>query len=122
MVSEDELKERAVAPRVTLESIQAEIEYKYCFTAAQGARGLASPSDNYVFEGSLNSLERLTFCVLVLKNGFTVVGQSACVSPANYQKDIGQRIAYDNAISKIWSLKGYELCTFLMNQRDWDNQ
>lgn len=51
----------------------------------------------------------LTVCVLTLENGFTVTGESACASPANYNKDIGDRIARDNAKEKIWVLEGYLL-------------
>jgi len=53
--------------------------------------------------------EVLTVCVLTLENGFTVTGESACVSPANYNKEIGDRIARDNAKEKIWVLEGYLL-------------
>lgn len=51
----------------------------------------------------------LTVCVLTLENGFTVIGESACASPANYNKEIGDRIARDNAKEKIWVLEGYLL-------------
>jgi hypothetical protein len=51
----------------------------------------------------------LTICVLTLRNGFTVVGESACASPANFDAEIGQKLAYDNAFRKIWALEGYLL-------------
>ena len=51
----------------------------------------------------------LTVCVLTLENGFTITGESACASPANYNKEIGDRIARDNAKEKIWILEGYLL-------------
>ena len=51
----------------------------------------------------------LTVCVLTLENGFTVTGEAACASPANYNKEIGDRIARDNAKEKIWVLEGYLL-------------
>lgn len=51
----------------------------------------------------------LTVCVLTLENGFTVTGESACTSLANYNKEIGDRIARDNAKEKIWVLEGYLL-------------
>lgn len=55
------------------------------------------------------ALNLLTFCVLVLKNGFTVTGESACASPENFDADIGRKIARQNAVAKIWPLMGYEL-------------
>ncbi|MDD7545216.1 MULTISPECIES: Gp49 family protein [Actinobacillus] len=53
--------------------------------------------------------ETLTVCVLTLRNGFTVTGESACVSPANYDKTIGENVAYKNAFDKLWQLEGYAL-------------
>lgn len=54
-------------------------------------------------------LHLLTFCVLVLRNGFTVTGESACASPENFDADIGRRIARENAERKIWPLLGFRL-------------
>lgn len=51
----------------------------------------------------------LTICVLTLDNGFTVTGESAAASPANFNEEIGQKIAFDNARAKIWQLEGYLL-------------
>ena len=51
----------------------------------------------------------LTFCVLVLRNGFTVTGESACASPENFSAEIGRRVARENAIAKVWPLLGYAL-------------
>ena len=51
----------------------------------------------------------LTVCVLTLENGFTVTGESACASPANYNKEMGEKIARENAKDKIWLLEGYLL-------------
>ena len=51
----------------------------------------------------------LTVCVLTLKNGFTVTGESACASPENYDQEIGEKIAFENARDKICVLEGYLL-------------
>jgi hypothetical protein len=56
-----------------------------------------------------DALKLLTFCVLVLKNGFTVTGESACASPENFDAEIGRKIARENATQKVWPLMGYEL-------------
>lgn len=55
------------------------------------------------------ALGLLTFCVLVLRNGFTVTGESACASPENFNAEIGRKIARENAKQKIWPLMGYAL-------------
>lgn len=59
----------------------------------------------------------LTICVLTLRNGFTVTGESACADPANYDEAIGQRLARAQAINKVWPLEGY-----LLKQRLFDEQ
>ena len=74
-------------------------------------RGIASPD---VLKPSLNLL---TFCVLVLRNGFTVTGESACASPENFDAEIGRKVARQNAIEKIWPLVGYELRTKLAGSK-----
>ena len=51
----------------------------------------------------------LTICVLQLRNGFTVIGESACASPDNFDAEIGMQIARRNARDKIWPLEGYRL-------------
>lgn len=51
----------------------------------------------------------VTVCCLTLKNGFTVIGESACASPENFNEELGRKIARDNARNKIWALEGYAL-------------
>lgn len=48
-------------------------------------------------------------CNLLLENGFTVTGTSACIDSAIFDESIGKQIAFDNAIDKIWQLEGYLL-------------
>jgi len=62
------------------------------------------------------ALGLLTFCVLILRNGFTVTGESACVDPASFDAEIGRKVARQNAIAKMWPLMGYALKTRLSQQ------
>jgi hypothetical protein len=50
-----------------------------------------------------------TICRIILRNGFSFLGHSAPASPENYNKEIGRKIAYDNAFRQIWSHEGYLL-------------
>ncbi len=50
-----------------------------------------------------------TACLLTLENGYTVLGESACASPANFDAKLGRKIARENAKNKIWQLEGYLL-------------
>lgn len=56
-----------------------------------------------------------TACLLTLKNGYTVLGESACASPENFNASLGRKIARENARNKIWQLEGYLLKEKLFN-------
>lgn len=58
----------------------------------------------HVFPGTT-----LTVCALKLRNGYLVTGESAAASPENFNAELGQKIARDNARNKIWALEGYLL-------------
>lgn len=95
------------APRVTLPSIEAKIKSEFYFTAADGVRGESQMGTRPA--GNAESLERLTICILVLENGFTVHGISAVASPENFDAEIGRKVARQNAVNSIWPLEGYLL-------------
>lgn len=96
------------AARVTMADIEANIISEHYFTAAEAVGKIGQ-----VLAVSGPALGLLTFCVLVLRNGFTVTGESACASPENFDAEIGRKIARANAVNKIWPLMGYELKTKL---------
>lgn len=102
------------APRITPFDVEANIASEFYFTAAEGVLGESDMGTRPA--GIAESLHRLTICVLVLRNGFTVTGESACASPENFNVQIGRRIARENAVEKIWPLMGYELRTRLQQQ------
>lgn len=79
--------------RVTLESIKdkiAEVEY---------VRPAMAP--------------QFTLAIVKMSNGFVVTGESAPADPANFNKELGEKFALENAIRKIWPLEGYRLCNDL---------
>lgn len=94
------------APRVTPADIEANIASEHYFTAQDGKLGAASRGDTVAI---YQELQLLTFCVLVLRNGFTVTGESACASPENFDAELGRKIARLNAVNKLWPLMGYAL-------------
>ena len=100
-VTESELNERAVAPRVTKEIFDDSIASVHFINAGEVLLG-TEPHHTH-------PTDLLTICVIVMKNGFTVTGESACASPENYQKDIGERISLEKAKEKMWPLLGYAL-------------
>ncbi|WP_372362894.1 Gp49 family protein [Xanthomonas sp. NCPPB 1325] len=87
------------ASRVTPEDIEAEISAEYTFVVG----------DVLNQAPIVESVKLLTICVIVLRNGFTVTGESACASRENFDADIGRKIARQNAVAKIWPLLGFRL-------------
>lgn len=115
------------APRVTPADIEANISSEHYFTADAGVVGAVVNDTSLEYPAPIMDvvlatvdtpevLDLLTFCVLVLRNGFTVTGESACASPENFDPELGKKIARQNAVAKIWPLMGYELRTKLANQ------
>lgn len=101
------------APRVTPADVEDAIASEHYFTAAEGVAGEASLRARMVViaehEAPPPSLGLLTICVLVLRNGFTVVGTSACASPENFDAKLGRKIARAKAVDQVWPLLGYAL-------------
>ena len=107
MTLEEEIVAKGLtAPRITPADVEANIVGEYYFTAADGC---VSNVNQDMRPEHIQSLELLTFCVLVTKNGFTVTGESACASPENFDAELGRKIARSNAIDKLWPLLGYAL-------------
>lgn len=91
----------AVAPRVALADIEAAIASRYDLNADRAVR--ASYQD---FEDNLGLL---SICLLVMKNGFIVIGKSAPASPENFNPELGRKFAYEDAVRQLWPLMGYAL-------------
>jgi len=107
---EQEIKAKGLtAPRVTPADIEANIASEFYFTAEEGVLGASSMGTRPA--GIASSLGLLTFCVLVLRNGFTVTGESSCAHPDNFDAALGRKIARKNAVDKMWPLMGYEVKT-----------
>lgn len=106
------------APITATEALRKQIEEQ--ITAAMLAPRVTTTDVNsaivsaqyHIFPGTT-----VTVCCITLRNGYTVVGESACVSKENFNEGIGREIAYENAREKIWQLLGYQLREDLMRGR-----
>lgn len=100
--SEDLSRAVAVSPstRVSLDDIKANIMAEYFITG-----------DKAVGEGVPvhDDLKVLTICILVMRNGFTIIGKAAPADPANFNADLGRTFAREDAIRQAWPLMGYAL-------------
>ena len=116
-IEQEIVRKGLTAPRVTPDDVEAAIASEHYFTAGQGA--WAAAADSVMDSGGVisssdakplpMSLRLLTFCVLVLRNGFTVTGESACASPENFDAEVGRKIARQKAVEKVWPLLGFRL-------------
>jgi hypothetical protein len=57
----------------------------------------------------LVDVENLSICLLVMKNGFVVIGKSAPASPENFNRELGKKFAYEDAVRQLWPLMGFAL-------------
>lgn len=87
------------APRLSPEHIDAQIVSEVSGRASNLFKDVPHSQE----------LQCLTICILTLKNGFTIVGKSACASPENYDAELGHKIAREDARKQIWALEGYLL-------------
>lgn len=97
--------------RVTPQDIEDNIVTEEYFTPNHAARETIARPDITKRELAIvrSNLGVLTICVLTLRNGFTVMGQSACANVDNFDPELGKKIARANAVEQIWPLMGYEL-------------
>ena len=87
-----------VAPRVTLKDIESAIGSVHYNTG-----------DHAFPDSEVPATFVLTLCLVVMKNGFTVIGKAAPASPENFNRDLGRKFAYEDAVRQIWPLMGYAL-------------
>lgn len=98
------------AARIRPADVEAAIASEHYFTAADGAGRASATSVDVGAGGTVPiPLHLMTFCVLVLRNGFTVHGVSAVASPENFNAEIGRKVARQKAVDEIWTLLGYAL-------------
>jgi hypothetical protein len=95
------------APRITPADIDAAIKRYFFVNAGEVACVFdqSVPRDGPAPE----SFALLTLCIVELHNGFTIVGKSACASPVNYDREVGQKVALEDAKRQMWPLLGYAL-------------
>jgi|SRR5215472_7885175 len=97
------------APRVSVRDIENNIEAVYHLNAAEAVE--------YLKVDVVRPLRVLHVCLIVLRNGFTLVGKAAPASEANYDENLGRTLAYEDAVRQAWPLMGYALRERLMKEK-----
>lgn len=108
-VAEQAAAANAVAPRVRLADIEQAIKYRYNLTGLEAAAAACRmPAREETFDEP-DPLRVLSICLLVMRNGFTVIGKSAPASAENFNAELGRQLAYEDAVRQLWPLMGYAL-------------
>lgn len=66
--------------------------------------------------------DKCTVVFCKLPNGFVIVEYSACVSPENYNEEIGFDICMKKIENKIWELEGYLLQTLYSAEKEAEDE
>lgn len=99
--TERECAAGAVAPRVSLDDIKVATKQVFYFTADQVVGSELSKS--------FPQLGILTIALVIMTNGFIVIGKSAPASLENFNREFGCKLAYEDAVRQIWPLMGFAL-------------
>lgn len=89
-VTDDQAKAVQKTPnRISLDSIKAKIQ-----------------SEDYFHP---ESIPHMCVCVMLMENGFAVVGKSAPADADNYDEELGRKFSREDAIRQLWPLEAYSL-------------
>lgn len=97
------------APRVSLSDIEGAIKYRFDMNAGEAVGVVCGHCIEPDCTSSYDDLKLLSICILVMKNGFTIIGKSAPASAENFDGEIGRKFAYEDAVRQIWPLMGFAL-------------
>lgn len=96
---------KAPDERVSLSSMEAKIKEKYVVNVGE----LLNDADSDKPLDPKSPLYLMTACFLVMDNGFVLIGKTAPASAKNFNRELGEKFAYEDAIRQLWPLEGYAL-------------
>ena len=97
--------------KITRGHVESAIHSEHYFGAGEALRAIDEGEFlTWVDEApSRLALDMLTICVLVLKNGFTVTGESVCLQPEYFDADVEREAARQDAVQKCWPILSHAL-------------
>lgn len=84
-------------------------ESAYLPQGHDGSRINEQMVDDFIVGHESTRLGNHTVVLVKLRNGFTLVEESACVDPANYDQTIGEKYALEKAKKHVWNHLGFLL-------------
>ena len=98
----------SVVPPVTLTVIKDAIAAKYYMTADQ-ALGPKIPV--------IESLKYTTICILVMRNGYAVLGTSPPARKEEFDPIKGRNLAFEDALRQLWPLMEFARCDWIGGEK-----
>lgn len=116
------MSDKTIPIRVYPQMVFDAIREEHYFTAAYGVtEAFRRDSDlsgraieSYRLDGALT---KHTFCILVLKNGFTVSGENVHLNHADHDPAMARKLAHAKAIGRVYELLAFDLATLRQNER-----
>ncbi|WP_373078697.1 Gp49 family protein [Zhongshania sp.] len=92
-------------------SPKATFEAAYLPMGGDSSRITESVVDSFIVGEEVQRMGNHTVLHTKLRNGFTLITESACVDPANYSEELGSRYAREKARKDVWRLLGFVLAS-----------
>lgn len=92
------------------------IEDVYYFTALDGA-AVNTEYPEGIQEEHFAILNKIVFCVLILKNGFSVSGEGICSKETEFNAEDCMKLAYKEALDKV-----YPYMIFMKRQEEFEDE
>lgn len=93
-----------IEPTITLEETMSRVEERKFPRVTQDSIKEKIADVTYHRQGTL------TICVITMRNGFMQVGKAAPADTRNFDPEVGERYAFEDAFRGLWHLEGYLLC------------
>lgn len=99
-----ETRDAESEPPSTIGRMESKIVRTIYLTGKDAA--LASPQGTgNISNSELDHLETVTICIVVMQNGFTVIGKAVPGSIRHFDATMGRKYAYENAIRQLLKLE-----------------
>ena len=86
-------------------------EAAYLKQGNDGSRVTQKMVDDFIVSHEAYRMGNHAVVRVKLRNGFSLIAESACVDSANYDQEIGERLALEKAKNQVWYLLGFMLAS-----------
>lgn len=102
----DDAHEEVLNGMTIVQRAENMIQSKHFFSGKDGVMGSVVEPGEYTPTIDPR-LKMVTFCVMVLKNGYLIVGEASCANPDNYCYETGKSCAEEAAFDKVVAMQAF---------------